>query len=186
MKSRIHGVEDILLGFEPKDAGSIPAGSARFLIKNVLLEKQAWTDPAYISHENRYIFISTLLIRRGGAPSGAAAFIIFRVKGVSTPISNSWSDQFNMENHDKKWSPPIAASPGLTILTNPHLPYRWADWASRSSWSVIVSPHDFKRPSFRNRILILKIQSRSRSRSKTVPEKSVTDFHFKIDQRFWS
>jgi hypothetical protein len=25
---RIHGVEDILLGFEPKDAGSIPAGSA--------------------------------------------------------------------------------------------------------------------------------------------------------------
>lgn len=24
---RIHGVEDILLGFEPKDAGSIPAGS---------------------------------------------------------------------------------------------------------------------------------------------------------------
>ena len=30
MKSRIHGVEDILLGFEPKDAGSIPAGSARF------------------------------------------------------------------------------------------------------------------------------------------------------------
>ena len=23
----IHGVEDILLGFEPKDAGSIPAGS---------------------------------------------------------------------------------------------------------------------------------------------------------------
>lgn len=28
MKRRIHGVEDILLGFEPKDAGSIPAGSA--------------------------------------------------------------------------------------------------------------------------------------------------------------
>lgn len=24
---RIHGVEDILLGFEPKDAGPIPAGS---------------------------------------------------------------------------------------------------------------------------------------------------------------
>ena len=29
---RIHGVEDILLGFEPKDAGSIPAGSV-FLSK---------------------------------------------------------------------------------------------------------------------------------------------------------
>jgi hypothetical protein len=28
---RIHGVEDILLGFEPKDAGSIPAGSAYFV-----------------------------------------------------------------------------------------------------------------------------------------------------------
>ena len=27
-RGRIHGVEDILLGFEPKDAGSIPAGSA--------------------------------------------------------------------------------------------------------------------------------------------------------------
>ena len=26
---RIHGVEDILLGFEPKDAGSIPAGSVK-------------------------------------------------------------------------------------------------------------------------------------------------------------
>lgn len=28
---RIHGVEDILLGFEPKDAGSIPAGSVTIL-----------------------------------------------------------------------------------------------------------------------------------------------------------
>jgi hypothetical protein len=28
MEGRIHGVEDILLGFGPKDAGSIPAGSA--------------------------------------------------------------------------------------------------------------------------------------------------------------
>ncbi len=27
MEGRIHGVEDILLGFGPKDAGSIPAGS---------------------------------------------------------------------------------------------------------------------------------------------------------------
>ena len=30
----IHGVEDILLGFEPKDAGSIPAGSV-FLIFDI-------------------------------------------------------------------------------------------------------------------------------------------------------
>ena len=30
MMRRIHGVEDILLGFEPKDAGSIPAGSVVF------------------------------------------------------------------------------------------------------------------------------------------------------------
>jgi hypothetical protein len=30
---RIHGVEDILLGFEPKDAGSIPAGSVQFFLK---------------------------------------------------------------------------------------------------------------------------------------------------------
>ena len=30
---RIHGVEDILLGFEPKDAGSIPAGSVDFFFK---------------------------------------------------------------------------------------------------------------------------------------------------------
>jgi hypothetical protein len=28
MEGGIHGVEDILLGFGPKDAGSIPAGSA--------------------------------------------------------------------------------------------------------------------------------------------------------------
>ena len=32
MKRRIHGVEDILLGFGPKDAGSIPAGSVSFLV----------------------------------------------------------------------------------------------------------------------------------------------------------
>ena len=32
---RIHGVEDILLGFEPKDAGSIPAGSV-FLLSLML------------------------------------------------------------------------------------------------------------------------------------------------------
>jgi hypothetical protein len=33
--------------------------------------------------------ISTVLIRRGGAPSGAAAFIVLGGMGVSTPISNS-------------------------------------------------------------------------------------------------
>lgn len=32
MIGRIHGVEDILLGFEPKDAGSIPAGSVLFYL----------------------------------------------------------------------------------------------------------------------------------------------------------
>ena len=36
--SRIHGVEDILLGFEPKDAGSIPAGSAGFFKKTGILD----------------------------------------------------------------------------------------------------------------------------------------------------
>ena len=41
------------------------------------------------NHENRQIIISTVLIRRGGVPSGAAAFIIFGDMGVSTPISNS-------------------------------------------------------------------------------------------------
>ncbi len=35
---RIHGVEDILLGFEPKDAGSIPAGSV--FIKMVDLQNK--------------------------------------------------------------------------------------------------------------------------------------------------
>jgi hypothetical protein len=32
MEGRIHGVEDILLGFGPKDAGSIPAGSVYEII----------------------------------------------------------------------------------------------------------------------------------------------------------
>jgi hypothetical protein len=36
----------------------------------------------------------------------------------------------------------------------------------------------------RNRIPILKLQSRSRSRSKTVPEKPVTDFHLITGSRF--
>ena len=41
------------------------------------------------NHENRLIIILTILIRRGGAPSVAAGFIIFGGMGVSTPISNS-------------------------------------------------------------------------------------------------
>jgi len=43
---------------------------------------------------------------------------------------------------------------------------------------------DFKRASFRNGVPILNLQSRSRSRLKTVPEKSVIDFDPEIDQRF--
>jgi hypothetical protein len=46
----------------------------------------------YGSHpdlENQQIFISTVLIRRGGAPSGAAAYIVMGGMGVSAPISNS-------------------------------------------------------------------------------------------------
>ncbi len=35
---RIHGVEDILLGFEPKDAGSIPAGSVFSVLKKRLIQ----------------------------------------------------------------------------------------------------------------------------------------------------
>ena len=42
-------------------------------------------------------FFLTVLIRRGGAPSGAAVFIIFEGMGVSTPISNSKSGQFLWE-----------------------------------------------------------------------------------------
>jgi hypothetical protein len=34
---RIHGVEDILLGFEPKDAGSIPAGSVFWIERTRIL-----------------------------------------------------------------------------------------------------------------------------------------------------
>jgi len=37
---------------------------------------------------------------------------------------------------------------------------------------------------FSNRIPILKLQSQSRSRLKTNPEKSVIDFDLEIDQRF--
>jgi hypothetical protein len=46
----------------------------------------------------------------------------------------------------------------------------------------IVRPE--KNPGFRNRIAMLKFSSRSRSRLKTVPEKSIRDFHFAIDLRF--
>jgi hypothetical protein len=41
------------------------------------------------------------LIRRGGAPSGAAGFIIFWGMGVSTPIDHSRKDQFIMEMSSK-------------------------------------------------------------------------------------
>jgi hypothetical protein len=41
------------------------------------------------NRENQQINISTFLIRRGGAPSGAAALIIFGGMGVGAPISNS-------------------------------------------------------------------------------------------------
>ena len=40
---RIHGVEDILLGFEPKDAGSIPAGSV-FLVKKKIFQVCCYTQ----------------------------------------------------------------------------------------------------------------------------------------------
>jgi len=70
-------------------------------------------------HENRQIIFSTVLIRRGGAPSGAAEVIIFRGMGVSTPISNSRRPIF-MGNHlilimtlsgalpPPLWHPPVA------------------------------------------------------------------------------
>ena len=43
---RIHGVEDILLGFEPKDAGSIPAGSVFCFVLDLGIE---YSD--YWSHD---------------------------------------------------------------------------------------------------------------------------------------
>jgi hypothetical protein len=42
----------------------------------------------------------------------------------------------------------------------------------------------FYRATFSNRSAILKLQSRSRSRSKRIPEKSISDFDLKIDKRF--
>jgi len=58
-------------------------------------------------HENRQIIFSPVLIRRGGAPSGAAAVIIFGGMGVSTPISNSRRPIF-MGNHGKESTLPGA------------------------------------------------------------------------------
>ena len=61
---RIHGVEDILLGFEPKDAGSIPAGSVFFvkkeLIKLVMLKCFSALDSGKVSvrHGNSYYDVS--------------------------------------------------------------------------------------------------------------------------------
>lgn len=45
MEGRIHGVEDILLGFGPKDAGSIPAGSVFVII--VAGFSLPWIRPFY-------------------------------------------------------------------------------------------------------------------------------------------
>jgi len=39
------------------------------------------------NHENRQIIIPAVLIRRGGAPSGAAAYIVIGGMGVRAPIS---------------------------------------------------------------------------------------------------
>jgi hypothetical protein len=52
---------------------------------------------SHTDRENRKIFISTVLIRRGGAPSGAAAFIVFGGMEVISPISNSRRGQFSWE-----------------------------------------------------------------------------------------
>ncbi len=63
------------------------------------------------NHENRQIIISTVLIRRGGAPSGAAGFIISGGMGVSTPIIYSRRSQFSWENHLPDTYYPPCASP---------------------------------------------------------------------------
>ena len=55
---------------------------------------------SYPYHENRQIFISTILIRRGGAPSGAAVFIVFGGMGVSTPISDSREVNFHIKSFE--------------------------------------------------------------------------------------
>jgi len=53
------------------------------------------SDP---NHEDRQIFFSTVLIHRGGAPSGAAASILFAGMGVRAPIRNSERNHF-FENY---------------------------------------------------------------------------------------
>jgi hypothetical protein len=58
--------------------------SLKIFKKNRMMSKTS-----HQSNEKRQIIISNVLIRRGGAPSGAAEFIIFGGMGVSTPISNS-------------------------------------------------------------------------------------------------
>ena len=93
---RIHGVEDILLGFEPKDAGSIPAGSVFSNIRFIRLRSRP-------NHENRIIyegpspqglsqahragscFEFCSPIRRGGTPSGAAAIIVSEGESCNNP-----------------------------------------------------------------------------------------------------
>ena len=96
---RIHGVEDILLGFEPKDAGSIPAGCVFSNLGSKMLLLRFWrnrhepvSSPPY--HENLLHTIDSRLrasarhgwagscfefcspIRCRGVPSGAAAIIV--------------------------------------------------------------------------------------------------------------
>jgi hypothetical protein len=43
------------------------------------------------------LIISTVLIRCGGAPSGAAAYTVIGGMGISTPIVVSTGVRFNME-----------------------------------------------------------------------------------------
>ena len=64
-------------------------------------EETHMNGSSHPNHENRKIIISTVLIRRGGAPSGAAAFIIFGGMGVSTPISQFRKGSIFMGNHSE-------------------------------------------------------------------------------------
>ena len=72
MHEGTHGVEDILLGFEPKDAGSIPAGS--------VITDHAGTPPASILQKKGYeSFINTrglsTLISRASSAGGASGAV---------------------------------------------------------------------------------------------------------------
>jgi len=77
------------------------------------------------SHPNyekrKKIIISTVLIRRGGAPSGAAGFIVFGGMGVSTPISNSGGSTFR-GNHLIL----IMTLPGTPLLSLGYPPGRYS------------------------------------------------------------